>query len=148
MYPIYHIPLIPKFGFEDCPIIEDEDNWSSPYGAVTILPTSMERLESAVRLSIERDGYTIEGLGIADDMGTLETVWLGENADGDRYALKGPKLLDRRTLYKTVDTRGLATFEDGTEIEFRVYFGALPFHAKRECVVHGVAIQPSWLSGV
>ena len=145
VFPIYHIPLIPKFGFADCPIIEDEDDWSSPYGAVTILPTLMERLESAVRLDIERNGSTRERLAITQDMGALETVWLDEFATGDRYALKGPKLLDGRTLYKTVDARGLATFEDGKEIKFRVYFGTVPFHVKRECVVRGVAIQPTWL---
>ena len=146
VWPIYHIPLIPKFGFADCPIIEDEDDWSSPFGSVDILPTLMERLERAVRLSIEREGYTIQALGITGDMGVLETVWLDESASGDRYALKGPKLLDGRTLYKTVDTRGIATFEDGTEIKFRVYFGTIPHHAKRECLVRGVAIQPTWLN--
>ena len=146
--PVYPIPLIPKSGYEDCPIIEDEDDWSSPFGTVTILPTLMERVESAVMLNIERDGGTIERLEIAEDMGALETLWLDELASGDRYALKGPKLPDGRILYKTIDTRGLATFEDGTEIEFRVYFGTLPSHAKQGCIVHGVAIQPSWLSGI
>ena len=147
-FPVYPIPLISKSGYEDCPIIEDEDDWSSPFGAVTILPTLMERLESQVRLNIERDGGTIERLEITEDMGELETLWMDEFAGGDRYALKGPKLPDGRILYKTVDTRGLATFENGTEIEFRVYFGTLPSHAKQGCVVHGVAIQTSWLRGV
>ena len=66
---MYPIPLISKSGYEDCPIIEDEDDWSSPFGAVTILPTLMERLESQVRLNIERDGGTIERLEITEDMG-------------------------------------------------------------------------------
>ena len=140
-------PLTPQSGYEECPIIEDADDRSSPYDTVTILPTLMERLERAVRLNIERDGHTIERLEITEDMGALETVWLDELAAGDRYGMAGPnpKLPDGRILYKTVDTRGLATFEDGTEIEFRVYFGTLPSHAKQGCAVSGVAIQPSWL---
>lgn len=122
------------------------DHWSSPYGSVTLHPTLIADIEEHIMAQIEGDAFTIETLGMEESVGaveTVETVSADTLVSADRYSLKGPKLPDGRILHWNVRTRGVATFEDGSSVEFQLWAYPAPSRSGKTCEIKGVAIQPS-----
>ena len=130
--------------YETCPSFDDADDRLAIEDEVTLHPDLVEDTIEAIERELKYP-HTIERLEI-EEAGVAIQVTVTDTGTGDR--LHGPrhKLGNGSELYHHIHLWGNATFEDGSEVSFRV--SAHPVPSGYQCAIQGVAIQPSWFAPI